>query len=77
MPIEEVAVAFNILRSDCLRVLQEIQSASSDVILVWDEKGSIICLEKNEQDAIVDYINSKGRFSITELTDEVNKIIRP
>ena len=43
---------------------------------VMDDRGKFICIAADEYEAVARFIRQRGRVSIAELADSVNRLIR-
>jgi DDRGK domain-containing protein 1 len=43
---------------------------------VIDDRGKFICITDSEYDAVAKFIKQRGRVSISELADSMNRLIR-
>jgi len=43
---------------------------------VIDDRGKFICITDHEYDAVAKFIKQRGRVSITELAESMNRLIR-
>lgn len=73
--IEELALKYHLSSIEMIQRLEVLQ-ANNEINGIIDDRGKFISLEESELDAIANFINRKGRVSITELTKECNRLIQ-
>jgi len=73
--LEDLAARFKIKTQDAIDRVKTLQSEGrlSGVI---DDRGKFICITAAEYESVARFIKQRGRVSITELADSMNRLIR-
>jgi DDRGK domain-containing protein 1 len=73
--LEELGDKFMLKTQDCIDRIVKLEKEGV-LTGIMDDRGKFIYITNDEMDSVVDYINKKGRLTISELSEESNKLIK-
>eukprot|EP00189_Rhodosorus_marinus_P004344 CAMPEP_0113965632 /NCGR_PEP_ID=MMETSP0011_2-20120614/7853_1 /TAXON_ID=101924 /ORGANISM="Rhodosorus marinus" /LENGTH=309 /DNA_ID=CAMNT_0000978167 /DNA_START=381 /DNA_END=1310 /DNA_ORIENTATION=- /assembly_acc=CAM_ASM_000156 len=72
--LEELAAHFKLRTEEVINRVNDLESEGT-ITGVFDDRGKFICIEEEEMAAVAEYINKKGRVTISDLSLEAGKLI--
>ena len=58
-----------------MKIISELEQRGT-ILGILDDHGKYICVDDDELDSVADFINRRGRVSMTSLAREASKIIK-
>ena len=73
--LEELAAEFGLRTQDVVSRVQALESMGR-ITGVMDDRGKFIYISQEEMQKVAEYINSKGRVSISDLAKKSNEFVK-
>ena len=73
--LEELAAEFGLRTQDVVSRVQALESMGR-ITGVMDDRGKFIYISPEEMQKVAEYINSKGRVSISDLAKKSNEFVK-